>query len=238
MSLEQDIKNYNDNIGDLGDYDCPICKNKGYIAEEYKNELSLRQCECMKIRNAKILLRKSGMQRMTEKFRFDNFTTNEQWQEYIKQKAQEYLEQESWFFIGGQIGSGKTHLCSAIVGEMINNGVETIYMLWRDSIVNLKSNANTEEYNDLIYTYKHAKALYIDDFFKSQSPTVADLNIAFEIINYRYLHDLTTIISSEYTIDELSRFDEAISSRIIEKAENYLLAIGKDEKKNIRLKGE
>lgn len=238
MSLEQDIKNYNDNIGDLGDYDCPVCKNKGYIAEEYKNELSLRQCECMKIRNAKILLRKSGMQRMIEKFRFDNFTTKEQWQEYIKQKALEYLKQKSWFFIGGQIGSGKTHLCSAIVGNMINNGVETIYMLWRDSIVNLKSNANTEEYNDLMYTYKHAQALYIDDFFKSQSPTVADLNIAFEIINYRYLHDLTTIISSEYTIDELSRFDEAISSRIIEKAENYLLAIGKDEKKNIRLKGE
>lgn len=235
--LEYEVKIYNENVGDMKELDCPICKNKGYIAREFHGMVDLVPCECLNVRNAKVLLRKSGMQSLIERFTFDNFTKEEHWQQYIYDKAKSYLnEKDKWLYIGGQIGSGKTHICSAIVGNLINKGIETIYMLWRDTIVTLKS--NKEEYSDLIYDLKHAKVLYIDDFLKSQTPTDADLNIAFEILNYRYLNNLRTIISSELTIKELTSLSESIGSRIVEKSKEYLVSVARDGSKNIRIKGE
>ena len=42
--------------------------------------------------------------------------------------------------------------------------------------------------------------------------TQGDINIAFEIINYRYINDLITIISSELLLDEIINIDEATGS--------------------------
>lgn len=46
--------------------------------------------------------------------------------------------------------------------------------------------------------------------------TESDINIMFEIINYRYLNSKAIIVSSELTQDRLLDFDEAVGSRIIE----------------------
>ena len=53
----------------------------------------------------------------------------------------------------------------------------------------------------------------------------------FEIINYRYINKLPIIVSSEYSIDELLNFDEAIGSRIYEMCKDYLVEIEKRFKK-------
>ena len=85
--------------------------------------------------------------------------------------------------------------------------------------------------------------MYIDDLFKTgkaddntvQKPTGADINAAFEIINYRYNNpSLLTIISSELSQDELIDIDEAIGGRIYEKSTAF--SIGKNRDRNYRIK--
>ena len=80
--------------------------------------------------------------------------------------------------------------------------------------------------------------MYIDDLFKTKqgaSVTAADINIAFEILNYRYINDMLTIISSEKTLREILDIDEAVGSRIYEMAQGYILNISADPAKNYRM---
>ncbi len=46
--------------------------------------------------------------------------------------------------------------------------------------------------------------------------TETDVNVMYEIVNYRYMNNLPLIISTEKNLDELLVFDEATGSRIIE----------------------
>ncbi len=157
------------------------------------------------------------------------------------------LRRNGRIFITGN--SGKTHLCSAIAIKLLKQGYDTRYMLWRDETTKLKSLVNdTEEYERLINEIKNADVLYIDDLFKTgksdngkaQKPTPADINLAFEILNYRYNKNLPyTIISSECTLSDLIQIDEAISGRIAEKSLNgdWCLSIKPNISKNYRFKG-
>lgn len=158
----------------------------------------------------------------------------------------EYAKNPSgWFFIGGQTGAGKTHICTAICREFLLSGKSVKYMLWRDDIVKIKGCANdAQAYSKLIDEYKRVEVLYIDDLFKTgkgpdgskQQPTGADINAAFEILNYRYNDPkLVTIVSSECTVNDILDIDEAVGGRIFEKAKVFSLS--RDRRKNYRLRG-
>ena len=64
----------------------------------------------------------------------------------------------------------------------------------------------------------------------------SDVNIMFEIINYRYLNFLPIIVSSEFTIEKMLEFDEGIGSRIYEMSKDYVVEIKNDIRNNYRLK--
>ena len=152
-------------------------------------------------------------------------------------------EDAKWFYIGGQSGIGKSHLCTAIAGYYIKQGKDVRYMLWRDDVVKLKQLANDYSgYQELMQPFKDVDVLYIDDMFKSQSgaePTRADINIAFEILDARLRSkDKITIISSEFTINEAMAFDEAVVGRVYQKCGIYKIDIARDKNKNYRLKGD
>ena len=225
-------------------YNCPKCKNKELIALlDADGKFTTVPCSCKVIRQNIKRIEKSGLRKLLSTNTLNSFVTTEKWQEGIKMKATEYINQDdsSWFYIGGQKGSGKSHLCTAIVGEFINQGKDALYMLWRDKVVELKANVNNfDEYDKLMQEYKNVKVLYIDDFYKTDSenkPTQADKNIAFELINYRYNNpDTITIISSELQMKDLLAIDEAVGSRIYERSKGYQINISPDIKKNYRLR--
>ena len=192
-------------------------------------------------------LKKSGLKNIIKDYTFDKYEAEEPWQQTLKEAAMEYAnakQPEGWFFLGGQSGCGKTHLCTAVCRKFLLEGRRVMYMLWRDEIVKLKGLVNDAvQYGELIDKYKKAEVLYIDDLFKTgknsegeaQRPTPADVNIAFEIINYRSNDPaLLTIISSECTEDDLLDIDEAVGGRIIEKSTAF--SIAKNRKRNYRLK--
>ena len=64
-----------------------------------------------------------------------------------------------------------------------------------------------------------------------------DVNLAFEIINARYnTSGLITLISSERTLDELMRIDEATASRIYERTKQNRNHYNLAGKENWRMK--
>lgn len=240
------VDNYNNTEGNLNEFDgynCKICKNKGFIAKlDDKGCEVYRECKCRKTRETLRRAKRSGLGDILSDFTFDKFIDNEDWQKKIKSQAIAFCEDDKakWFYIGGQVGSGKSMICTAICGHYIKAGREVRYMLWCEEAKRLKALVNEPSYHTVIDKYKNADVLYIDDFLKTQSgeqPTKGDINLAFEIINRRLLsHEKITIISSEKTLDEILEYDEGTMSRVYQKADNYNMSIGKDRSKNYRLR--
>lgn len=231
-------------------YHCHICRNKGYVIKLVEwEDGSFHQvccdCKCAETRNSIMRMKRSGLKDIIKDYTFEKFEDPEPWQKAIKNAAMDYAKNpEGWFFLGGQSGAGKTHLCTAICREFLLAGKRVRYMLWRDDIVKIKGAVtDSEEYSKMIDQFKTIDVLYIDDLFKTGKaadnivlkPTGADINVAFEIINYRYNNPaLLTIISSELTEDELIDIDEAIGGRIYERAKAF--TIGKSRDRNYRIK--
>lgn len=260
---EQDnlkLKFLNNSIGNLGYYNCDKCKNKGIIYYFYEDTIfktrviKTKHCDCVKIRNVYKNLEKCGInQRLLEKYSLDNFETKEDWQAKLKSKCINYIEQlkenkdfRNWFVISGISGSGKTMVCTAIFKELIMQGYNGKYFLWKDEIVKLKQlkkssyTDNIELYEELMKELKTIDVLYVDDFLKltDSKEKENDLNLAYEIINSRYINDKITIISTEYTKEELLNFDMATTGRIIEKSKGNYIQLAYDKNRNYRLKEE
>ncbi len=238
-------------LNEVDGYNCAICNNKGYIVKPQLYLNSYTQvsvaCKCAKIRKTIRALNRSGLADVVHDYTFDKYKATEPWQASIVEKAKAFLQDcdnNNWFFFGGQSGSGKTHICTAIAVSLLKRGNEVKYMLWRDEASRLKAMVNDTDYVSEISYYKTVDVLYIDDLFKTgrseiqgrQRPTQADINLAFEILNRRLIQKKITIISSESTITDLIEFDESMAGRIKQRSGDYCLNIAPDRNKNYRLK--
>lgn len=252
---KQKARDFNASSGDLteGDtYDCKVCKNKGWVMSAYQMpnghwSTQADQCKCMSTRATIKRMEKSGLKNIIRDYTWDKYETPEPWQADLKAKTMAYSrDPHGWLFVGGQPGSGKTHCCTAVCRDFLLTGREVKYMMWMDDVVKIK-NAATDytERESLINQYKNADILYIDDLFKTErnedgthgNPTGADIRTAFEILNARYNRpDALTIISTEYHLDEIIELDEALGSRIFERA-GTKIAVKRDRTRNYRLKG-
>lgn len=248
ISRRSDADRLNEAQGRLTGYDCPICRNKGLIFFETSDGYTTsRECSCMELRRAQDRIRASGLQSSMESYRFENFQTKTQWQKQFKSAAQQFVNEtgDSWFYAGGQPGAGKTHICTAIAGAFLEQGKAVRYMLWRETSAKLKACVNDPEYEQLLRPFKDTDVLYIDDLFKSgkgeggkrKPPTAGDINLAFDLINFRYINHLTTILSTELTIEELMEADEAIGSRVYQQSKGFCFSFASDRAKNYRIGG-
>ena len=251
MQKECDVEN--EKVGYLNLYDgieCEKCKNRGYSTIAKSTSIGIYKfavkCECMAKRNMVEVMRTSGLGDMMKIYRLNNYNHNEDWQDKIYNKAVEFVNRPSnCFYIGGQVGSGKTHICTAIIGGLVKTGKTDVkYCVWDNIATLLKQTtySDKESYYLKLAKLKDANVLYIDDFFKA-TPSSADIKNAFEIINYRYNlsrsnaeEQIITIISSEKTIQELLEIDEGIASRIVELSKGFVITTKKDITKNYRLK--
>lgn len=217
---------------------CTKCNNTGWIIYTDQNGYeTARECECVKQRQSLARLERSGLSGLLDKYTFDRYKAKYDFQKDLLTKAKKYLnEKDKWFVVLGQSGAGKSHICTAICGELLKQGHEVRFISWLTESVKLKQNVNNAEiYEPLMEDYKNCEILYIDDFFKNETLSSADLKIANEIINYRCVANKRTIISSERLVGNLMEVDEAIIGRIVEMAEEYVTEIvGKE--KNYRLR--
>lgn len=122
----------------------------------------------------------------------------------------------------------------AIANAPMSKNIGVLYMQYREVIIQLKQNMIDEfYYQKEISRYKNATVLLIDNLFKGKV-NESDINIMFEIINYRYLKRVPIIVSSELTSNKLLYFDEAIGSRILEMCQDRTIEFT-GEKLNHRL---
>lgn len=241
--LKQQIEAFNLREGTLTDYDCPVCHNKGSVLKLVYNETFneyrevMCQCECMKKRAIIKRAKESGLGDYIHK-RIEDYIATEDWQKDIKQKAIDYIKEndDKWFVMLGQSGSGKTLICSIIANYLLMSR-NVMYITWTDFISQLKRDMmgdNSNEVTTYLDNIKKCDVLFIDELLKKYNDT--DLKYIIEIINYRYTNNLKTIITSERLLDELIDIDEATFSRVIEMAGKYVSFVKKDKTKNYRLK--
>lgn len=205
---------------DLDNYDCEICGNTGQIVWLDDGVIRSKECKCMATRRSIRRIRNSGMSDMLKRYTFDNYLEVDKYRALIKKRAMDFVEDSTgWFYVCGQSGSGKTHICTAVCNEFMKKGKEVYYMGWREESVLLKAVVNNaEEYGEKMQKIKSVDVLYIDDFLKAGS-TEADIRLAFEILNARYNNEkLRTVISSEVSLNGLFEIDEAVAGRIYERS--------------------
>lgn len=221
------------------EYKCPKCKDSGWISLKDKNGRSFcKRCDCWEIRFAEELMEQSGISQEFSSKGFKNFNTRNNVQlvnakskaiNYFKTFAEIEKTRNNSIMLSGQVGAGKTHLGVAISRSLMSKNIAVIYMTYRNAITKIKQLLiDSEEYYNEINKYSRARVLYIDDFLKGKV-TESDVNIVYEIINYRYLNNLPLIISTEKSLDELLAFDEAIGSRIIEMCRGNIVQLQGNE---------
>ena len=206
-------------------YSCDKCKDTTWILDNTGKVIE--RCKCYEIIKVREQWEASGLKtddldktfksyepcsELTKKMK--GVTTNY----YLRFKEIEKTKHNSILFCG-QPGSGKV-----------------VYMPYRSVITTLKQNIlDKEYYKGLVGKYQMAEILLIDDLFKGKV-NETDINIMFEIINHRYINKLPIICSTEYLVEEMLSFDEAIASRIYEMSKDFIVEI-KGQENNYRLKG-
>lgn len=241
---------YNGMDGRLSGRHCPKCRNKGYVMILDGLEEKLRECECMDARRAQWRIEDSGLGGLISSCTLESYQADQDWQRGVLYGARKFLEEGirggAWWYIGGQVGAGKTHICTAITCELLRRGTAARYMRWRDESIALKASINDDEYASMIEPLKRTPVLYIDDFLRTgrddkgdrRRPSPADISLALEILDARYIcHDKITILSGEWYMDEIIEIDDALGSRIYSRAKGYRYDIKRDESRNYRLKG-
>lgn len=237
---------FNSTIGHKNEIDglnCTKCKNKGYIAKlDADGCMSFSSCECMKKHSVLAEAKRSGLGDLLKDFTFEKYIATQKWQESIKNLAINFCSDSNarWFFLGGQSGAGKTHLCSAICAHYLKVGADVKYMVWASDAPKLKSLANDSAYQQEIRKFKDATVLYIDDFLKvrqNEKPTNADMRLAFEILNDRQRDNYKiTIVSAEKSLDDMMSYDEATLGRLYQSTGKYKAYISPRPGRNYRLR--
>jgi len=234
-------------LDDEDGYNCPRCLNRGNIWKAMQVgghwQSVPERCDCWKVRASIRRMRASGLEGSLRKL--SEFVAEEPWQKAMLVAAQRYLafgvEAGGSLYLGGAVGSGKTMLGSAVCRELLYKGHEVRYMPWVTEAARLKAMAMDDEREEELAVYRRAEYLYIDDLFKpvpgQSGPTAADVRLAYDLINYRYINHLPMIVSSERYINELMDYDEATGSRLAEMCRGHVVNVGRGPGRNWRLRG-
>lgn len=226
-------------------YSCNTCCDNGWILKKREDGSCYAiPCLCREKNKVRDQWKAAGLNVENKNLTFGNFIVWNDTSKKSKDIAVRYFksykkiksERRNSIILCGQVGSGKTHLAVALAINFLQNNHKVVYMPYRDVITKVKQNIlDKEYYKKIISKYQTAEILLVDDLFKGKI-NESDINIMFEIINYRYLNHLPMIINSEFEIEKLLYFDEAIGSRIYEMCKDFMVEIKKDQRNNFRLR--
>ncbi len=203
---------------------CPHCGGAGYlrydvpIGHEKFGKLEPCVCQTQRIIQQKRarLFELSNLDHLSHlTFQNFNLTGNPQRETYTPQELQSletaqtaalmFAQQRTgWLLLQGAYGCGKTHLAAAIANHAVEQGVPTLFITVPDLLDFLRF-----AYDDPQTTFemrfdevRNVHLLILDDF-GTQNATAWAQEKLFQIINYRYINKLPTVITTNLILDEI-----------------------------------
>ncbi len=215
----------------LGDPHCPHCAGAGYVRFDvpfgHEKFGKLESCVCRAKDAAEgareRLCALSNLDRLSH-LNFENFLAsgNE------KAKFMTPLEMDSlhnalevceefarlragWLLLEGGCGCGKTHLAAAVANFAVGLHVETLFLSVPDLLDTLRFSYDSEDtFKERFDEIRTADLLILDDF-GSQKSSAWTREKLFQIVNYRYVNKLPTVITTKLILDD---FEGAVRSRL------------------------
>ena len=120
-------------------------------------------------------------------------------------RAQHYAQDlNGWLLLQGGYGTGKTHLAAAIANFAVGMGVPTLFLTVPDLLDALRFAYSAEDttFEERFDEIRNARLLVLDDF-GTQNATGWAQEKLFQIINYRYINKLSTVITTNLSLDEI-----------------------------------
>jgi DNA replication protein DnaC len=205
----------------LGDPNCPHCEGIGYLRIDRNlgdpDFGRVQVCVCRQVDvEERIRQRLFSLSRLDElkEYTFDNFNPQgrvgiggqqAQSLERAFNQAEAYADVFSgWLFLQGGYGCGKTHLAAAIANAAVDAGMPTLFLTVPDLLDQLRYAYGSEDvtFEDRFEQVRTAPLLVLDDF-GTQSATAWAREKLFQILNYRYINQLPTVVTTNLMLEEL-----------------------------------
>ena len=212
-----------------GDPNCPICGGIGYLRRDLPighpdfGKIVPCSCRLKEITQSarKRLFHMSNLDAL-KNLRFENFEKRGRVGLSIMQadslenayNQAHYFAQnrEGWLLMMGRYGSGKTHLVAAIANYAIESGVSTLFLTVPDLLDWLRYAYSGVDmsFEERFEEIREIPLLIMDDFGTQNATSWAQEKI-FQILNYRYINRLPTVVTSNMMIGD---FEGRIRSRL------------------------
>lgn len=213
-------------------YQCEVCQDSGWITVRREGlQPESVPCKCYSQRMFDRSIRRSGIDpELLARCTLDSFKTLDENARRMKETALAFLADEQARGMGcfGRSGTGKTHICIAVCAELARRGRSVKYMQYSPVMRKLLANKyDAEGYEEVMEPLAGCPILYIDDLFKNASDARTahlandEKRIMFELLDRRYKNNAVTIVSTEMSLQDIRKEDEAIASRIYELAGKY-----------------
>ena len=160
----------------------------------------------LKTREAQNLLKASDLGKRFSDKTFDNF--NYAHNKGAFEEARIYADTKDLFskrknvrLITGGIGTGKTHLASAITNRFCERGIKVLFATYEQHLQRLRDEMDETSLKTYLEKMKTISVLVLDDIGKEHK-TDWTAKTLYSVINYRYEHMLPTIITTNLNDDE------------------------------------
>lgn len=208
---------------------CPICGGVGFLRRDLPvndpNFGKLVPCICQQNETNRVAQSRLYQLSNLEAFKtmtFSSFSVqgrlglgDEQIRslQYALSQAQQFAgNPRGWLLLMGTYGCGKSHLAAAIANTCVEFGMKTIFLTVPDLLdwLRYSYDAGDETFERRFEEIRNVNLLVLDDL-GAQNATNWAAEKLFQIIDYRYIRKLPTVVTTNLDLDDL---DDRIRSRL------------------------
>ncbi|MCC6383142.1 MAG: ATP-binding protein [Dehalococcoidia bacterium] len=134
---------------------------------------------------------------------------------------------QGWLILQGSNGCGKTHLACAVANRVLAGGGDVFFAVVPDLLDHLRASfapGSDVGYDELFDDVRNAGLLVLDDLGAQATSPWAEEKL-YQIVNYRTVAGLPTVVTTDRTLDELSAAHPRIVARIVDPRAGTLVAI-------------
>ncbi|MBN1810655.1 MAG: ATP-binding protein [Anaerolineae bacterium] len=200
---------------------CPLCQGLGYVRADVPvdhpdfGKLVPCTCRLTELGEQRLnALRTIGNLEYLAPMTFESFSLEERNMsakqhrtlQVAYESAREFAQSPNdWLLLLGSYGSGKTHLAAAIANACIERGQAVLFITVPDLLDHLRatfSPSSPATYDDRFEEVRTAPVLILDDLGTESSTPWAQEKL-FQILNYRYVARLPTVITTNHELEEI-----------------------------------